>query len=208
LNRQLQAAPRLQVAFRSDTDTVLRQEITEAQKPAAEFDYKMRELLTMLEQGEKDRDKLDTSRWQASYDLAMGRVLAMTVRAFGYNTVLAEMKSSPKSFEKEGSNQWKLVPSNKVNAGPAVKKLKSRANEYLTRVVDGHPGTPWAMLAERELGTPMGWSWEEATMVIPQTGMTGGDNKKKNIQLATEQQRRREMQRKKAMERAKARPKL
>ena len=158
--------------------------------------------------GEADRARESTPRWQAGYDLAMGRVLAMSVRALGYNTVLAEMKSSPKTFEKEGSNQWRLVPSNEINAGPAVKKLKKRASEYLTRVVDGHPGTPWAMLAERELGTPMGWAWEEATMTIPNTGMTGGDNNKKNIQLAREEQRRREMQRKKAMERAKARPKL
>jgi hypothetical protein len=207
LNAGLMQAPSLRRAFRADTDNALRQEITEAQRPAAEFDFKMRELLTVLEQGEKDREKLDSPRWQASYDLAMGRVLAMTVRAFGYNTVLADMKSSPKTFEKKDSNQWKLVPSNEIDAGPAVKKLKARASEYLTRVIDEHPGTPWAMLAERELGTPMGWAWEEGTMVIPETGMTGGANKK-NIQLAEEQRRRQEMERKKAMERAKARPKL
>lgn len=196
------------MAFRADTDNVLRQEITAAQRPAAEFDYKMREILTILEQGEKDRAKLDTARWQASYDLAMGRVLAMTVRAFGYNTVLADMKSNPKTFEKEGSNQWRLVPSNEVDAGPAVKKLKKKASEYLTRVVDDHPGTPWAMLAERELGTPMGWAWAENSVNLPSTGATGGANNKKNIQLANDEQRRREMQRRKAMERAKARPKL
>ncbi len=46
----------------------------------------------VLEQGEKHRDKLDSDRWRASFDLAMGRVLAMRVRAFGYNSVLAEMR--------------------------------------------------------------------------------------------------------------------
>jgi len=199
--------PMPRLSFPAPNDAALRTAITEAQKPAAEFDYKLREIVAQLSVGEKDREKLDSPRWQASYDLAMGRALAMQVRALGYNTVLADMKSSPKTFTKKGNNQWRLRPSAKIDAGPAVKKMMTRARTYLNRVIDEHAGTPWAMLAERELGSPMGWAWTEGSVNITRAGRGAAADPKKRIQLA-EEQRRREMAKKKAAARAKARPKL
>ena len=192
-----------QLRFRADTDTALRRETTEAQKPAAELDYALGQMLAMLSEGEKDRPKLKTPRWRASFDLAMGRVLAMRVRALGYNMVLAEMKAEPKSFEKQGSNMWQLDPSPNIDSGPQVKKLAKKAVEYLSRVVDEHPGTPWATLAAHELGTPLGWAWREGTMTLPGQGMNG--NGKRGIQLAEEERKKRERRR---MLQAKERPKL
>lgn len=46
---------------------------------------------------------------------------------------------------------------------------------YLQRVVDDHPGTPWAMLAERELAVPLGWKWRESyTDLSPRRNGGGG----------------------------------
>ena len=154
--------PTPQLFFRAESDTILRQEVDGAQRPAADFDYKVSGLLTTLEAGEKDRAKLTEPRWRASYDLAMGRLLAMKVRSFGYNALLAEMKVSPKKFEKTGNNAWRLEPAKDITSGAAVKKLAARAADYLRRVVDEHPGTPWFALAERELSQPLGWTWKEA----------------------------------------------
>ncbi len=154
--------PSIQTIFRADNDNALRQEVTEAQKPMAELDYFIAEVMDSIAKGEKDRDKLETPRWRASYDLSMGRALALRVRSAGYNQLLAEMKVNPKAFATEGNNQWKLVPSKEITSGPAIKKLEKRAMEYLTRVIDENPGTPWALMAERELSTPLGWAWEES----------------------------------------------
>jgi hypothetical protein len=33
---------------------------------------------------------------------------------------------------------------------------------YLSRVVKEHEGTPWAMLAAKELENPIGFKWEES----------------------------------------------
>ncbi|WP_397570796.1 vWA domain-containing protein [Schlesneria sp. T3-172] len=166
--------PRLD--FKSDNDTVLRQELTEAQKPIADLDLSLDTLLRVLEQGEKDRAKIKEARWKASYDLAMGRTLALRVRAFGYNTMLAEMKSNPKRFETPGSNKWNLVPSKEITSGAATKKMAAKANEYLSQVIDDHPGTPWALLAEREKSVPMGWEWKESHY-DPNPVMTAGNQK-------------------------------
>lgn len=194
--------PRLD--FPAENDTVLRQAITDAQRPAAEFEYKINGLKTLLEPGEKDRAKIKEARLRAGYDLAMGRVLALQARSFGYNMMLAEMKSSPRKFEKAGSNQWRLEPSKDINSGATTKKLANKAMEYLKRVVDEHPNTPWQMLAERELGTPMGWDWKEANYT-PNAAMGGGNQKqgpkfievedpvtkkKKKVMISNEPQRR------------------
>jgi hypothetical protein len=167
--------PRLE--FPAENDTVLRQAITEAQKPVADLDYRLTELQTRLEQGEKDRAKIGEARWQAAYDVALGRVLALRVRSYGYNLMLADMKVNPKKFEKAGSNRWRLVASNNVSAGQVVKKMAAKANDYLNRVIDQHGGTPWQVMAEREKSAPLGWEWKEETYAAPAGGNNGGNAK-------------------------------
>lgn len=167
--------PRLE--FPAENDTVLRQAITESQKPLADFEYKLDHLVRVLEPGEKDRAKIKDNRSRAGYDLAMGRVLALRARSFGYNMMLAEMKASPKKFDKAGSNQWRLVSSKEITSGATTKKLATRAMEYLNRVIDEHPGTPWSDFAELERNTPLGWEWKEANYNPNPAGMGGGKDK-------------------------------
>lgn len=176
-NDDTKRVPRPQLTFRADSDTTLRQELSEAQKPLARFDYHLDEMLSVLAAGEKDRPKLSDQRWRASYDLAMGRVLAMRVRSYGYNVMLAQMKSSPKTFETEGNNTWHLMAAPDISSGPQVKKMSQKATEYLTRIIDEHPGTPWAMLAERELSQPLGWDWRESRRTYSDNRM-GPDGKR------------------------------
>lgn len=174
--------------FEATSDNVLRTEITEAQKPAAAMDYRINEMITLLTQGEKDRDKITEPRWRAAYDLAMGRALAMHVRVLGYNKLLAEMKGLPKAFTKKGSNEWRLEPSKNILSGADVKKFEQQATKYLKRVIDEHPETPWATLAEREYSQPMGWDWKESTGNYPLAGLTP-EEKKKRIQLADDERK-------------------
>ena len=154
------------MVFGAYNDNVLRGEIIEAQKPVAVVDNEIKRLLTALEAGEKDREKIREPRWRAAYDLAMGRLLALRARYFGYNNMLAAMRSSPKAFTQPTSNEWRLVPSPQVDSID-VKKISEKGKKYLQRVVDEHTGTPWAMLAERELRLDMGWTWQESSRPVP-----------------------------------------
>lgn len=160
-NRKVTTISMPRLEFRAENDTVLRRELTEGQKPIADLDASLDQLLRRLEVGEKDRAKVKEARWRASYDLAIGRTLALRARAFGYNSMLAEMKVNPKSFERADNNLWRLVPSKNIGGGISVKKIAQRADEYLGRVIEEHPGTPWALMAEREKNVPMGWDWRE-----------------------------------------------
>jgi hypothetical protein len=134
--------------------------LTEAQKMAARIEPNLRQLHEILQQGEADRDKEPVPRWQVGFDLAIGRVMAVKVRTEGYNAMLAKAKRGMR-FEDDKNNTWLLEPSDEITIGSQAEKMAERARQYLERVVSQHAGTPWALLAEKELATPMGWQWKE-----------------------------------------------
>lgn len=138
----------------------LAESLSLAQRTAAKLEPKIGRLVSILRQGEQDRDKIIEPRWQAGYDLALGRALAAKVRTEGYNAMLALAKQGMK-FENERNDTWVLRPSDRVTSESVLSKEGDLALLYLNRVVDEHPGTPWAYLAEKELRTPFGWEWDE-----------------------------------------------
>ena len=135
-------------------------ELSQAQLGAAQLEPALLQAYEILRLGESDRSKLTNLRWQAGYDLAMGRLLAARSRIEGYNAMLALMKRG-KTFKNETSTSWVLVPSTDTEVGSVIKKIGDRAVQYLERVKTEHPGTPWARMAEMELQVPVGWQWQE-----------------------------------------------
>jgi hypothetical protein len=67
------------------------------------------------------------------------------------------------NFEKPESNTWNLRPSDKVSVDSKIDKEAKQARELLQSVVEKHTGTPWGLLAGRELDNPLGWEWVEST---------------------------------------------
>ena len=55
----------------------------------------------------------------------------------------------------------RYAPDNTIEVSSALERLVDDATEHLQRVVDEHSGTPWALIAERELAMPIGWKWTE-----------------------------------------------
>ncbi len=137
-------------------------QVSDAQRAAAILQPRLDRLYEILIEGELDREKEASPRWQAGFDLAIGRVIAARLRAKSYNEMLALSKTGLR-FEDPNNNTWVLRPSRSLSAtGSQNEKLAEKANEYLTRIVDEHPDTPWALLAQRELSTPFGWKWKES----------------------------------------------
>ena len=133
--------------------------LDEAQRSVARIEPRLKQFYDTLAAGEDDRDRLPP-RWQANYDLAMGRVMAARARLEGYNAMLARLKTN-NTFRQPGGTRWVLVDAEAFASDSALNKLAHRAHEYLQRVVSTHSGTPWAWLAEHELKAPMAWNWVE-----------------------------------------------
>ncbi|MEQ8849780.1 vWA domain-containing protein [Botrimarina sp.] len=141
-------------------DAQFAQDLSVAQRAAAVLEPKLQQLVATLRRGEGDRPELDSPRWQAGYDLAMGRALATKVRAEGYNTMLALAKQGME-FTSERKDTWVLAPSDEILTGSRAEAEAGEARAYLERVAAEHKGTPWALLAERELDRPLGWEWRD-----------------------------------------------
>jgi hypothetical protein len=141
-------------------DAQLARELSLAQRSAAKLEPKIAQLVSILRQGEADRPKVTKPRWQAGFDLEIGRALAVKVRTEGYNAMLAQAKQGMK-FRNPRDDTWLLRPAREVTVNSALARDSAAATAYLQRVVAEHPGTPWAMDAKRELAQPLGWKWQE-----------------------------------------------
>lgn len=135
-------------------------ELSLAQRDAAKLEPQINHVVEILRQGERDREKVLRPRWQAGFDLAIGRALAVKVRAEGYNAMLAEAKQGLR-FKEEQNDTWVLRSTDLVGTSSALAKDAEDARRYLQRVIDEHPDTPWALEAQRELRDPLGWEWQE-----------------------------------------------
>ncbi|NOY40322.1 MAG: VWA domain-containing protein [Planctomycetes bacterium] len=151
--------------FPKRDEASLSEALSRAQRAAAIRQPKVNQLCQVLLAGESARDAIKSPRWQAGYDLAVGRALATKVRNDGYNAILAFAKQGM-AFKKEKNNTWVLAADNSF-ANSSLEKLAKKAEDYLNRVLLEHEGTPWAMLAQRELSSPLGWRWDEDFTYLP-----------------------------------------
>ncbi|MEX2172866.1 MAG: vWA domain-containing protein [Pirellulaceae bacterium] len=146
--------------FAKSNEAQMKRDLDRAQQFAAKHAPGVDRLYDALALGEADRAKLTGPRWQAQYDLAMGRILAAKARVDGYNSMIAALKRG-KTFANAASTTWVLEPADLFETESTIRKLAERSKTYLERVVNEHPGTPWAKIAAAELDSPLGWTWKE-----------------------------------------------
>ncbi|TWT83897.1 hypothetical protein CA13_53710 [Planctomycetes bacterium CA13] len=174
--RPAKGLSRPRTRFEKNSDAALVGELTRAQQDAARLEPMLVQMAMVLEPGMKVRASEKSPRWQAGYDLAMGRVLAQKVRTETYNAILAKAKRGMR-FEEEKNNTWVLKASDEISVGSKWQKEADLARELLEGVVKNHKGTPWALLASQELEVPIGWKWtEEFTDMTPRARNNGNNN--------------------------------
>ena len=86
------------------------------------------------------------------------------------------MKRDMPKFTKPDSNAWRLVPDAETHLSDKLTEEAREAVVLLERVIRDHPGTPWALLAQRELKDPLGLKWVEVTLPPPPKPGDGDDN--------------------------------
>jgi hypothetical protein len=160
--------------------------LTANQAVAERTAYTVEEAIKPINETAKRRDRETSRRWQANYDLIRGRLLAMKVRCYEYNWACARLKKDPPKFKSPRANAWRLVPDTAIQYSEKAVAAAHESEVLLHRVIDDHPGTPWALLAQRELKDPFGFKWVE-TYVPPHP--RGEDNsrtvQRKNRSMST-----------------------
>lgn len=94
-------------------------------------------------------------RWRAWYDLTHGRLLLASIRHQEY-LATCKLLTAPGGLAPE-TNAVSLLPGHELLGRLAqVEKRREMGEQLLRRCVESNPGTPWAMLANWELGNPLG----------------------------------------------------
>ncbi len=141
-----------QMSFRLQPNN-FRQVFSEAQKSAAVSGLAIDSILAQMPpNAEKAYDSEPSLRWRLTFSLNYGRLLAQKIRSMEYNMALATLKTSFSEADINSSvNQLIFRPDRDVNYAVNLKKPAKIAQEHLERVIAEAPGTPWAVLASREL---------------------------------------------------------
>jgi len=130
--------------------------------------YTVDEALGLITAAAKLRDRETSRRWQAHFDLVRSRLLAMKVRCYEYNWACARLKKDPPKFKNPEANAWRLVPDTTIQYSEKAVAAARDADRLLHRVIEEHPDTPWALLAQREPKDPFGFKWVETYVPPPQ----------------------------------------
>lgn len=127
-------------------------------------------------------------RWRAHYDLLLGQVLIRRLQIESSVPLLNEMFSKPRSnqdvtcnaFELAGINDSSLLgdPTGEAAEAPPEAKPADKAEDqlselalarlHLERAVRDHAGTPWAVMAQAELESPLAVEWREKFVEPPE----------------------------------------
>lgn len=149
-NLRAQGTP--QMEFRVQPNN-FRQAFSDAQRSAAISSLAIDNILARMP---PNVDKLYSSepsvRWRLAFSLNYGRLLAQKIRAFEYNSALAQLKTSYAEADIQNKvNHFIFRPSKELTYAPSLKKQVGIAEAHLQRVLSEAPGTPWAVMAAREL---------------------------------------------------------
>ena len=105
-------------------------------------------------------------RWRAWCNLNMGRLLAISVRLREY-LIATDMLLRNRQQLNPDTNHVQLQPAASLRGGPVSTERARIARKLLERCIDDNPGTPWAVMAERELRDPLGLSFKERFIPTP-----------------------------------------
>ena len=149
-NLRSQGTPQLE--FRVQPNN-FRQQFTDSQKSAAISSLAIDRILSIMPPNtEKLYSSEQSPRWRLAFSLSYGRLLAQKVRAFEYNSALAQLKGTyTESDINSRVNHIIFRPDKELNYAPSLRKQARIAEEHLLKVVNEAPGTPWEMMAKREL---------------------------------------------------------
>lgn len=103
----------------------------------------------------------ETPRWKANYDYVCARLLFRMVHFYEYQVVLGKIrKDDLPPFDKNvHSNGYKLSPKAALSDRGDEVTFANQAKKYLKQLADESKGTPWEVIAKREMNTSLGLEW-------------------------------------------------
>ena len=147
----------LRVHFSPDPPTFVKQAAEERAKSIRYVDYLVKaENVFASEEMKYARSQETSRRWQANYDLLYAQILAYKVRNFEYAAYLDWFLKNPVvvPLTKEPNLRlvhWDITTRKETLTGEQTESMIAQSKVLFQKVIDEHPGTPWAARAQWEL---------------------------------------------------------
>lgn len=142
----------------------LKRDVLPIQNGLAVTKLDLDEALEALDRAGVDRKKEMSPRWRATYDYVKARLLMRAAFVFEYQFMLAEIRTDALPELAPMHLGWRLASREKMQAkgepGKEAKDRARRAREILEALAKDHRGTPYEILAKRELATALGLEWQ------------------------------------------------
>jgi hypothetical protein len=130
------------------------------QKEPGKLIYEMETVLDAMKEAEEKRSDEVSKRWQAQFDYAKARLMARLIYINEYNYILGDIRGDRLPALEGENSGWRL--GFKENLSTNEKKVKTMAKDMerlWRKIAKDHPGTPWALLAQRESLYAVGLQW-------------------------------------------------
>jgi hypothetical protein len=143
-------------------DARIKMQILDYQKKeVAPVESELSDALEDLLKAGENKDKETSKRWQANYEYVLARLKARMAYVHEYNYIFGQIRKDglPPRDPKIHSG-WRLASQEKLQSGAETRKLASDAKKIYENLAKKNKGTPWEILAKRELMTALGLQWQ------------------------------------------------
>lgn len=155
LNEETAEIIELDLTFPREPDRFLVRARQEQEKAKIYINY-LANTQALLEEAYPFREDELNARWQANYDLIYAQLIAYQARVYEYGAALETFIRNPKQVPQmmppnRRLIRWDLRNRLKLSAEEVSRPYINRASELFEKVIELHPGTPWAERAAEEI---------------------------------------------------------
>ena len=155
LNEETAKIIELDLTFPREPDRFLVRARQEQEKAKIYINY-LANTQAVLEEAYPFREDELNARWQANYDLIYAQLIAYQARVYEYGAALETFIRNPKQVPQmmppnRRLVRWDLRNRLELSAEEISRPYINRASELFEKVIELHPGTPWAERAAEEL---------------------------------------------------------
>jgi hypothetical protein len=122
--------------------------------------FKLKQALAQVKEAAEKRDAEVSKRWQANFDYLQARLQSRLVYLFEYSYTLGQIRADNLPELAPGQSGWRIGTGKKIAVTESEAKALSKDTKKLwQRIETQYPGTPWALLAQRESLITLGLAW-------------------------------------------------
>jgi hypothetical protein len=146
--------------FGGNNSDAIKKEILKEQEKPADVLSELEMIRVRLAKLNDAREEESSKRWQAHYDYVYAQVLARIAYLKEYSLMLGKIRKDELPALEPIHTGYRLASKERLQSGSEVRNLAKDAKNLLKKVARQNKGTPWEILAKRDLLTALGLEWQ------------------------------------------------